>query len=111
MLTASLVYKFFLQQKLGLQNLILVHCNHKVRTESDQEAKFLATFFKDAKFHIVTRKGKLPKINEESLRERRYAEFTKLAKKYKATTLILGHNLTDRIESTFLNMLRGAHVK
>lgn len=111
MLTATLVYKYFLQQKWGLQKLILVHCNHKVRTESDQEAKFLTQFFKGANFHVVTRMGKMSKINEENLRKRRYEQFAKLAKKYKATTLILGHNLNDRIESTFLNMLRGSHVK
>lgn len=111
MLTASLVYNYFIKQKLGLQNLILVHCNHWVRTESYQESLFLKTFFAGTNFHVITRKEKLKKINEENLRKWRYNEFSKLAKKYKATTLILGHNLTDRIESTLLHLLRGAHVK
>lgn len=111
MLTASLVYNFFIHQKLGLQNLILVHCNHWVRTESYQESKFLEKFFAGTNFHIVTRKEKISKINEENLRKRRYNEFAKLAKKYHASTLIVGHNLTDRIESTLLHLLRGAHLK
>ena len=111
MLTASLVYNFFVQQKLGLQNLILVHCNHWVRTESYQESKSLEKFFAGTNFHIVTRKEKISKINEENLRKWRYNEFSKIAKKYKATTLIVGHNLTDRIESTLLHLLRGAHLK
>lgn len=111
MLTACLIYKYFLQQKLGLQNLILVHCNHWVRTESYQESVFLKKFFAWTNFHVVTRKKKLAKINEENLRKWRYNEFSKLAKKYKASTLIVGHNLTDRIESTLLHLLRGAHVK
>ena len=111
MLTVSLVYKYFIQQKLGLQNLILVHCNHWVRTESYQESKFLEKFFAGTNFHIVTRRENLQKINEENLRKRRYNEFAKLAKKYHASTLIVGHNLTDRIESTLLHLLRGAHLK
>lgn len=110
-LTACLVYKYFLQQKLGLQNLILVHCNHWVRAESYQESKFLEKFFIGTHFHVITRKEKIAKINEENLRKRRYGEFSKLAKKYRANTLILWHNLTDRIESTFLHLLRGAHLK
>jgi tRNA(Ile)-lysidine synthase TilS/MesJ len=46
MLTASLVYNFFVQHKLDLQNLILVHCNHNVRKENQQEAEFLQRFFR-----------------------------------------------------------------
>lgn len=111
MLTACLVYNFFCSQKRDLHNLILVHCNHKVRQESDQEATFLRNFCKGANLVVVTRKGKLSKINEESLRKRRYAEFQKLIKKYHATRFITGHNLTDRIETTFLNLLRWAHLK
>jgi tRNA(Ile)-lysidine synthase TilS/MesJ len=48
----------------------------------------------------------LPK-SEENLRNRRYAEL----KKQKADFVVLGHNLSDRIESTFLNLLRGAGLR
>jgi tRNA(Ile)-lysidine synthase TilS/MesJ len=89
MLTASLVYNFFVQHKLGLQNLILVHCNHNVRKENQQEAEFLQRFFRGCKLVIVTRTskpclpaGRLARTNEESLRTWRYEEFQKVAKKY-----------------------------
>ncbi|MFA7717706.1 MAG: tRNA lysidine(34) synthetase TilS [Candidatus Absconditabacterales bacterium] len=118
MFTACLVYNFFLQRKLNLQNLIFIHCNHNVRKENKQEAECLQRFFLGFKLLIVTRTSKpcLPagrpaRTNEESLRTWRYEEFQKAAKKYGAEALILGHNLSDRIESTFLHMLRGANLK
>ena len=108
---AYLVYKFFIQQKWDLQKLIFVHCNHSTRAGNKKEAEFLQRFFSGLKLIIVTRTSKWGKHNEESLRKRRYQEFQKLATKYSAQALILWHNLTDRIESTFLHLLRGANLK
>ncbi|MBQ2600650.1 hypothetical protein II582_04855 [bacterium] len=42
------------------------------------------------------------------MREWRYSKFNEIIKKNKIDFLITGHNLTDRIESTFMNMCRGA---
>lgn len=111
MLTASLVYKFFLLQRLDLQNLILVHCHHGIRKESDQEALDIQRFFAKTQLHIIKKANHQTKNNEESMRKRRYEAISKVAQQYHADTLILGHNLTDRIESTFLHLLRGAHLK
>jgi tRNA(Ile)-lysidine synthase len=52
------------------------------------------------------------KTTEKALRERRYQCFTSsFMKGKKEEFLMLGHHLEDRIESTFLNTIRGAGLK
>ena len=111
MLLVVTLCHFYAQEKRDLQNLIFIHCNHGTRPENTQEAEFVQTFLSGCRVEMVTKKTDLTKHTEESLRKRRYQSFAILAKKYKAEGLLLGHNLTDRIETSFLNLLRGAHLK
>ncbi len=108
-LTAVLMYNFFLYNKYDLQNLFFIHCNHQTRAGNLADQKFISTFFDDTQITIVTRKW-TKKWSETELRKRRYDEFKKQAKKYAIDQFVFGHNLTDRIESTFLNLLRGANL-
>lgn len=111
MLLAVTLYHFYVQEKRDLQNLIFIHCNHKTRPENTQEAEFVQTVLSGCRVECVTKKTDIAQHTEESLRKRRYQSFAILAKKYKVEGLLLGHNLTDRIETSFLNLLRGAHLK
>lgn len=108
-LTASLVYNFFLKNKYDLQNLFFIHCNHNIRKGNISDEKFIRAFFEGTQLIIVKRESK-KNHTEAELRKWRYGEFKKQAKKYDSNQLIFGHNLTDRIESTFLNLLRGANL-
>jgi tRNA(Ile)-lysidine synthase TilS/MesJ len=45
---------------------------------------------------------------EKNLRDWRYGEFQNIIDKNDIDFLLTGHNLTDRIESSFMNMFRGA---
>ena len=110
MLAACLVYQFFFTKKYPLTNLNIIHCNHKIRKQSEQESKFIQDFFKWLPVQIFTRPASI-KITEDWLRKRRYQVFAKAMKSSKSEILILGHHLDDRIESTFLNILRGAHLR
>ncbi|MFA7298853.1 MAG: tRNA lysidine(34) synthetase TilS [Candidatus Absconditabacterales bacterium] len=108
-LTASLVYNFFLKNKYNLQNLFFIHCNHNTRAGNSTDEQFIKKFFEGTQLIIVKRKSS-KKANEAELRNRRYNEFKIQTKKYYINQLLFGHNLTDRIESTFLNLLRGANM-
>ena len=55
-LTACLMYNFFLKQKYSLQNLFFIHCNHHTRTGNLADEKFITNFFKNTQLTIVTRK-------------------------------------------------------
>ena len=104
-LTACLMYNFFLENKYSLQNIFFIHCNHNIRTgnTSDEE------FFEGTQIHI-SKKKRSKTSNETELRNWRYGEFKKHSKNNHIDQLVLGHNLTDRIESTFLNLLRGSNL-
>jgi len=109
MLTAYLIYIFFIKNKYNVQNLFFIHCNHKTRPENKTEEKHIQTFFENTNL-IITRRKKALGTTETELRMWRYKEFNKYIKKHKIHYLATGHNLTDRIESTFLHLLRGANI-
>lgn len=106
MLTSVLIYKYFLENKFDLDNLFFVHCNHKTRVETDDEEKFIRSFFDGLNLYVSCYSWS--EKWENILRERRYKEFNEIIKKNKIDFLITWHNLTDRIESTFMNMCRWA---
>ncbi|MDO4714116.1 MAG: tRNA lysidine(34) synthetase TilS [bacterium] len=109
MLLSSAVLTFWTQKKWNPDQLFFIHCNHKVRPESDEEARFVRSFFAGYQLKISERTEDI-KINEESLRERRYTQFLQLMQEEHIAILLTGHNLTDRIEGTLLNMLRGCGI-
>lgn len=106
-MTACLVYNFYVKQAYSLQNLFFIHCDHATRPGNVSDASFVQHFVGKNQYIFVRRKDKkLP--SESNLRTWRYQEFAKAGNKYRITYLILGHNLNDRVESTVLNLLRGA---
>ncbi|MDR0282965.1 MAG: tRNA lysidine(34) synthetase TilS [Candidatus Peribacteria bacterium] len=99
------------QNQLPLKNIHIIHCNHNIRKQSTQEAEFIQTFFKGCTIHIPPKRNKYFPKDEKTLRQRRYQCFQKILKENAIQTLLLGHHLEDRIESTFLNCIRGAGLK
>ncbi len=108
-LAACLMYNFFVKNKYNLQNLFFIHCNHGTRAGNTKDEQFVRAFFEWTQLIVVKRKPS-KKYTEADLRDRRYGEFRKSAKTHDINKFIFWHNLTDRIESTFLNLLRGANI-
>ena len=108
-LTACILYNFFVKQKYDLNHLFFIHCNHQTRRGNASDEKFIKKFLEWTQTIIVKRNTN-KKSNEGELRTWRYQEFKLQIKKHKIHKLILGHNLTDRIESTFLNLLRWSNI-
>ncbi len=109
MIVASQILFFYHKNKLDLNKIHIAHCNHKIRKESEIEAKFMSEFFSWLDFNLYERDKTLPK-DENSLRNRRYSQFSSLQKSTKSSYIFLGHHLNDRVESTFLNLMRGAWI-
>ena len=106
MLACMLMYQYFLGKWFDLNHLYFVHCNHKTRVETDQEEQFIRSFFKGFNLSVFSYDGDGHK--EDTLREWRYANFNQVVHDNQIDYLVTGHNLTDRIESSFMNMARGA---
>lgn len=110
MLLAFLILTFWADQGRNQTFLFFLHCNHQMRKESDDEQVFLQNFFKNHNFSVFTR-AEAWKANEAQLRARRYGQFRTFMQENTIDTLLTWHNLTDRIESSVLNMLRGCGIK
>ncbi len=97
--------------------IFVLHFDHWVRPESEQEALELQKYF--AKFlnvqFILWKNFNLTNSTEQALRKARRNWINQIVQKFKNNFeqiyIITWHNLTDRIETTILNMLRGAHLK
>ncbi len=92
------------------QLLVVAHFNHGQRKESDKEQKEI---FKKYKFHHIYYNEEKPKKwqNETTLRRLRKEFFQEILTKEAASYLALGHNLDDRIETSFINLLRGTSLQ
>ena len=109
MIVATQILYFYWNNDLNLSNIYIAHCNHKIRIESEDEAKFMSNFFSGLNFHLFERDNS-EKEDENSLRNRRYSQFSSLQKSVGASYVFLGHHLNDRVESTFLNLMRWSGI-
>jgi len=98
----SMFLTYLLWKKIWKQNLILAHFNHNFRKESNQEETQLKKIFKNWNLEIERYTWNC--FTEKCLRQARYDFFKKIW--WWKYWLALGHNLTDRIETSFLNLLR-----
>ena len=107
-----LLYQYFLYNKIPLSQLVFVHLNHGVRNESNEEVEFVREFFEYEKWIInlivKKRNSEFTDNDEANLRKWRYGQFAEICKENNVDFLVTGHHLNDRVESTFLHMLRGA---
>lgn len=108
MLLSVLMYNFFVKNNLDLDDLYFVHCNHKTRSETDEEQKFVEEFFVDLNLSVCVYNDEDKNKTEKNLRDWRYGEFQKIIDQNGIDFLLTGHNLTDRIESSFMNIFRGS---
>ncbi len=103
------ILDFWQTQKWNTKNIVVLYCDHQTRTN---KARNIIQSYNDNRCTLAkaTRSWKNNKT-EASMRQRRYEQIQKTATKYKANIIIFGHNLTDRIESAFINMLRGCGIQ
>lgn len=107
MLAATLIYKRRSEKKWDINKLHFIYCDHRIREHKDIEC--IQTYISPVKLHIVQRKN-TEKNTENDLRKRRYKQINKYAEKIWSQTMVTGHHLSDRIESTFLHLLRGCDI-
>jgi len=99
----------FLEKKFLKKNIIIAHFNHKFRKKSDKEEKFLKNYFEEKKIEFISSFYDWKDFRENTLRKYRY-DFFKSVWWWKYY-LALWHNLTDRIETSFINLWRWAWLK
>ena len=91
-------------------NIICAHINHNLREESFEEFEFVRKYCRDNKIifeGIVFEKHKTGNFESES-RNKRYAFFDKIVKKYNAKYLLTAHHGDDLIETIIMRLVRGS---
>jgi tRNA(Ile)-lysidine synthetase-like protein len=113
MVLASLLLIWCQQNTFPQQQIHILHCNHKLRMQSENEVAYVQEFFAGLHVQIFERSDMIAQT-ENDLREWRYRCFSvDLMDEVplEQCVLFLGHHLEDRIESTFLNCIRGATLQ
>lgn len=103
-----------LKRKKYIKTIIIAHVNYGLRGEdSKNDEKLVRKYAKKNKLHcevLLLSKEKKGK-NENEWRDIRYNFFKKIAEKYNANLIVLGHNKNDQAETLLLNLLRGSGLE
>ena len=93
-------------------SIICAHVNHKVRTESDNELKWLEGFCN--KHHIIFESMCIYNYGDDNFhneaRNIRYQFFEDLVRKYDAKYIMTAHHGDDLIETILMRIVRGSTI-
>ena len=93
--------------------VICAHVNHKLRTESEEEAIMVQEYCKKngIVFELLEITDYLTgDFSEEDARIRRYKFFDQVINKYKAQYLLTAHHGDDLIETVLMRLTRGSNL-
>ena len=106
-----------LRDELNIE-LIVAHLDHKMRPDSQKDAQFVAELAESLKLLLISEAIDVPALlqaerlsPEEGARIARYRFLAEAAREQQANVVALGHTLNDRVETFFINLLRGAGLE
>ncbi len=112
------LFYFFYQIKIDFNlDLTLLHFNHKIRSDSDDDEKFVESLAKTygVKFYTESKNvyeiSKKDKKNlEEQARLLRYEFFEQCKKKFNLDKIATAHTKNDLVETLLINLIRGSSL-
>lgn len=106
-----IIENYFKNNLLKLSNINILHFNHWYRSESIKEYNIIKK--KYSNYNIIYWEYKWAKFSENNLRKYRYKFFYDSINKlwFNNNILFLWHNLTDRIETSLLNLIRWCDIE
>ena len=95
--------------------ITVVHINHMIRKEADEETEFVKEFCKKNGIECYVKREKVEAIaekqrigTEEAGRKLRYSFFEEIAQKVNANKIATAHNANDNAETVLMNIIRGS---
>lgn len=114
----ALLGLFLGEETILKEQITILHFNHKIRQESDQDEQFLedfaeehGVFFRSKSLNIIDLAKKEKNSIENQGRLCRYCFFQEAMQGEKEAVLVTGHHLEDQTESIFLHLIRGAGME
>lgn len=96
-------------------DIVVAHINHMIRTEAEEETKYVQAFCKEKNIECFVKREKVEEIakndkigTEEAGRKVRYSFFDEVAKKVNANKIATAHNANDNAETVLMNIIRGS---
>ena len=95
------------------KQLVCVHINHNVRQNSQIEEQYLKDYCQKNKLLFESTKiTNYTETNfENEARQKRYAFYEEILKKYCSHTLLLAHHGDDLIETVLMKIIRGSNLE
>jgi tRNA(Ile)-lysidine synthase len=95
--------------------VIIAHFNHRLRADSDEDARKVMHFANERNLPFVIGQGdvaetaRAEKLSlEEAARKERYHFLFDQARVYEAQAVVVAHNAEDQVETVLMHFLRGA---
>ncbi len=89
-------------------HLAIVHCDHRWRSDSQQNAAFVASLAHTWQVPFYLETASQVPVSEAEARQWRYECFTKIAQMDGFNTIVTGHTASDRAETLLYNLMRGS---
>lgn len=111
------LYLLDMLRKAGYK-IVVAHFNHKLRPESNEDARFVQTQAEELKVPFVLGSADVAGYAdehslsvEEAARILRYKFLLQTARKHRAQAVAVGHTADDQAETVLMHLLRGAGLK
>lgn len=105
-----------MKQQAGI-NITVLHFNHKIRENSDEDEMFTKKLAEDMQLDFVGRSGNVVQFAnkyklslEDAARKKRYEFFKQCKIRLNLGSIALAHTKNDLTETFLINMLRGSSI-
>ena len=114
-----LLLEYSRRESIGAR-ILAVHINHGIRgDEADRDEQFARELASSLGIEFISRKIDVPalaadsgKSIEEAARDARYSAFSEIISgRNDVSSIALGHNATDNLETVIFNMMRGSGLR
>lgn len=98
---------------LDHNKIIIAHCNHGVRTESNIEEQYIINFAKEHNLKLEIAHFNFEDLSnfEKIARNKRYDFFRNVAKKYNTKYVLLAHHANDNLETMLMRFTKQSSLK
>ncbi len=112
------ILKEIKQEKLLQIEIVVAHVNHKIRKQATEDEIYVKKYCEKNRIEFYSKSIDVPKLAhnnkiglEEAGRKARYEFFNTILEKTNANKIAVAHNKNDKIETIFMNMLRGSGME